>query len=252
MPYYIAANKTLGHCGDPSPLCKHEHYYYLASAARELAAQLPKLSYHIAADGEIEQCHGEQCAGEHFLTRKEIVKYHRETYDFSGKWRPLQNPYVSLLERELSEFIGRLGYRVVTNSRKVIAPYEIDLYLPDVEIALEFNGDHWHSEEQIKRRYGMTPRDYHHKKLQKCDEIGIKLGFIWESNWQQDWITCIDAICDFIQFRRSSEILSQLDKPLSPAKFFWEGEDRGAANRHRGKIERRMRKAGAVPQKAPA
>lgn len=247
MLYYLTPENTVGHCTHPSINCGHQHHYYLASAARAMVAAMGDLEYHVGDDGEIHQCQeGDKCPHLHFTSRKAVVQHHRDTYDFSGRWRPLENPYVSLLELELSSLVKRLGYRVVENSRSVIAPYELDLYLPEEEIALEFNGTHWHSEEQIQLRYGITPEEYHGRKRNRCLEIGVKLGFVWENNWRQDWLTYLDIICDFIQFRREHELLSDLEGAAPPAKFFGEKMDREAMEERRRKIEKRRRKKDGV------
>lgn len=65
---------------------------------------------------------------------------------------------------------------VLTNIRNVISPYEIDIYLPDLKLAFEFNGLYWHSE-----LYKDT--NYHYLKSKMCEEIGIQLIHIWEDDW---------------------------------------------------------------------
>lgn len=247
MLYYLTSENTVGHCAEPKVSCSHLHHYYLASAARAMVAAMGELEYHVDEHGEISQCRvGSSCNRAHFSSRRAVVQHHRDTYDFSGRWRPLENPYVSLLELELSSMVKRLGYRVVENTRTVIAPYELDIYLPDEEIALEFNGTHWHGAEQIELRYGITPREYHERKRLRCLEIGVKLGFVWEDSWRQDWLTCLDVICDLIQFRREHDLLTALDVAPPPSKFFWEKMDREAMEERRARIEKRRRRRDGV------
>ena len=70
---------------------------------------------------------------------------------------------------------------VVENDRKVIHPKELDIYLPEKNLAFEFNGDYWHSDEMIVKR-GM-PITYHDDKFNACADRGIKLVYIWEHDW---------------------------------------------------------------------
>jgi hypothetical protein len=65
-----------------------------------------------------------------------------------------------------------------TSVRNVIAPYELDFYLPELKIAVEFNGVYWHSEKH-------KDRNYHYAKWKKCQDIGVQLIQIWEDDWNQ-------------------------------------------------------------------
>ena len=65
---------------------------------------------------------------------------------------------------------------LVRNSRDTISPYELDLYYPEKKIAVEFNGDYWHSED-------FKSKDYHYNKFKKCFESDIILVNIFESSW---------------------------------------------------------------------
>lgn len=64
------------------------------------------------------------------------------------KCNPLYKP---MLEQEIADFLSSLKVSNISrNSRKIIAPYELDIVIPDKKIAIEFNGDYWHS---TKARY---------------------------------------------------------------------------------------------------
>lgn len=81
-------------------------------------------------------------------------------------------------EQELSAFIESLGFHVVQNDRTVIAPKELDCYVPDMKTAFEYNGLYWHSEDKGKDRC------YHHDKIQSCAEHGVRLVMVWEDDWR--------------------------------------------------------------------
>jgi hypothetical protein len=68
----------------------------------------------------------------------------------------------------------------VTNTRTVIAPYELDIYLPKPKIAFEYNGNYWHKEGINK------PMGYHQMKTDMCYGMGIRLYHIWENDWMID------------------------------------------------------------------
>jgi len=65
---------------------------------------------------------------------------------------------------------------IILNDRKTIYPKHLDLYLPDLKIAIEFNGTYWHSE--VYR-----DENYHKNKYLICKSKGIRLFQIWEYDW---------------------------------------------------------------------
>ena len=102
----------------------------------------------------------------------------------------ISNEYLSLIEKhalesscsnrsafeiELEEFIRTIyDGDIVISDRSQIKPYELDLYLPDINIAIEFNGVYYHSIELD------TPEDYHLMKSLMCREKHIRLIHIYE------------------------------------------------------------------------
>lgn len=86
----------------------------------------------------------------------------------------------SSFEKEISQYIESLSdTKVVKNTRSLISPYEIDLYMPDLKTAIECNGVYWHSELNGKDRY------YHIDKTLKCNDQNIQLWHILDIEWLQ-------------------------------------------------------------------
>lgn len=79
-------------------------------------------------------------------------------------------------EEELAQFIETLVSNVKRNDRDTVRPYELDVYCPSLNIAIEYNGLYWHSDEWKKP-------NYHLKKLLACKKQGIKLIQIFEDEW---------------------------------------------------------------------
>lgn len=86
-------------------------------------------------------------------------------------------------ELELLEYVRELGYEAKYTDRTVIAPYEIDIWIPELKVALEFNGIYWHSDKLVRERSGMSAEDYHRMKFVKAAEAGVRLSFIWQDDW---------------------------------------------------------------------
>lgn len=54
--------------------------------------------------------------------------------------------------------------------------YEMDIYLPDKKLGIEFNGNYWHCD-LIKDKY------YHYNKYKLAEDLGIRLIHIYEYEW---------------------------------------------------------------------
>lgn len=67
---------------------------------------------------------------------------------------------------------------VSVNNRKLIAPYEIDIYLPDHQIAIEYDGLYWHAEKAGK------DAQYHINKTQMVEAVGCRLVHVFEDEWR--------------------------------------------------------------------
>ena len=80
-------------------------------------------------------------------------------------------------ELEIKNIINTMyNGKCIENSRSIIPPLELDLYYPEKNVAIEFNGNYWHDENH-------KPKDYHFNKFKLCKEKGIRLVSIYESDW---------------------------------------------------------------------
>lgn len=82
----------------------------------------------------------------------------------------------SFKEKALANWLEEIGLVVVRNNRTLIAPKELDIYLPDYNVAIEFNGLYWHSEK-------FKDKNYHYDKYLACKDKGIRLIQVWEDDW---------------------------------------------------------------------
>lgn len=84
---------------------------------------------------------------------------------------------VSNKEKELLEFLFLYNKNIETNNRNIIPPKEIDIFLKDINLAIEFNGIFWHTEEKGK------DQNYHLNKTISCKNNNINLIHIFEDEW---------------------------------------------------------------------
>jgi len=108
----------------------------------------------------------------------------------------------SFLDHIRSIYKGKL----ITNSREIIHPYEIDIYLPEYNIAIEYDGVYWHSSANN------IPSTYHLTKTTLCEEKDIQLYHIFSSDDLNIWKSVISnmlGLSKIIYARRCS--VNQVD-----------------------------------------
>lgn len=89
-------------------------------------------------------------------------------------WCPTCNKSsVSQPEKELASWIGN-HFNISYNNRQLIAPLELDIFIPNKNIAIEFDGLYFHSSK---------PSRYHLEKTLRCEEKEIKLIHVFEDEW---------------------------------------------------------------------
>lgn len=91
------------------------------------------------------------------------------------------NCYTSKPEKELAEFLKSLGINVIENATNIVKNnnykyYELDIYLPDYRVAVEFDGIYYHSTL-------FKDKNYHLRKTECCEKQGIHLIHIFEDYW---------------------------------------------------------------------
>ena len=81
-------------------------------------------------------------------------------------------------EQDLVSYIESIySGRIVTSDRSTISPLELDIFIPEYNLAIEFDGLYWHSE-KFK-----DDNNYHLNKTNLCKEKGIRLIHIFEDEW---------------------------------------------------------------------
>lgn len=92
--------------------------------------------------------------------------------------------YRSSYEKTITQILDDYGIQYIINNRKLIYPYELDIVIPSIKLAIEINGGYWHHEDRGKHKL------YHLTKTQMCQKIGLELWHIfdWEIDQQLDII----------------------------------------------------------------
>ena len=86
---------------------------------------------------------------------------------------------VSNVEKSLLDYISTITDNITPNDRTVLNGKELDIYLPELNIAIEFNGLYWHSDKFVDK-------DYHLNKTIECKKKDIDLIHIFEDDWKHN------------------------------------------------------------------
>jgi ribosomal protein L44E len=79
-------------------------------------------------------------------------------------------------EVEIENFLRSIGEdNILVGQRTIIPPRELDIFLPDRKLAIEYHGLYYHSGKS---------KFYHLSKLRDCEKLGIRLIQIFEDEWK--------------------------------------------------------------------
>ena len=84
----------------------------------------------------------------------------------------------SRAENEIIDFIKSIDNNIelILHNRSILQGQELDIYIPEKKIAIEFNGTYWHSSIYLDK-------NYHQQKTIECAKQGIHLIHIFEHEW---------------------------------------------------------------------
>lgn len=80
----------------------------------------------------------------------------------------------SRAEREIYDFIASLDKNVYANDHTILGKKELDIYIPDKKLGIEYDGLYWHSVERGK---------HIKEKTDLCKTHGIRCIHIFEDEW---------------------------------------------------------------------
>jgi G:T-mismatch repair DNA endonuclease (very short patch repair protein) len=163
--------------------------------AEEIGVEPDSLSYHqlaakvsskrgILAAAESNDFTLVSFGGDSFKLRHRCGATRTLSFTDNNRWRCLECSPLKLsnFEHEVAEFLTKLGVTFETGDRKRISPLELDIYVAEKKLAIECNGDYWHS---YDRKETLEERRKHLVKLERCQASGIQLIQVTEHEWQR-------------------------------------------------------------------
>ena len=151
----------------------------------------------------------------------------RERYEESLKNNSFRK--TSKAEQEISDFLTLLNIKHILNDREVLSGMEIDIFIPDYNIGIEYNGLYYHTD-----KFGKKDRMYHYNKTKICREKGIKLISIFEDEWISSKELILSKIRYFLKLSKNKiygrntiiKEINSYDKNIFLNKYHIQGEDK--------------------------
>ena len=118
-------------------------------------------------------------------TRQEVLKIlniaNHTLYLYAKKY-DIQDHFLtdtkSRPEKEIDEFVKSLGFTTIIGDRKILNGKEIDIFIPEKNVAIEHCGLYFHTESEQR------DKNYHYEKFKNCKEKGIQLITIFGDEWE--------------------------------------------------------------------
>lgn len=116
--------------------------------------------------------------------------------------------FVSKPEIEIFEALSLEVPETIQQSvRSVISPKELDIWIPELKLAIEFNGTAYHDKAiwaESLRSSEIRSRELN--KTELCSELNIRLIHIWEDDYRRDSEWWLNAILEAIARARIEDI----------------------------------------------
>ncbi len=91
------------------------------------------------------------------------------------------HPNGSKAQVEILDYVKSLGFDAESSTRKIISPLEIDIWIAEKNIGIEYHGLYWHS----GGKSDVFNKGKHREKFKSCEEKNIKLIQIFSDEWRE-------------------------------------------------------------------
>lgn len=123
------------------------------------------------------------------------IKHEVSYWELMIRWLcKVCNPSGSLQQHEISMFVREIlgdEANVIVSTRSIIAPLELDVWVPEKRVAIEYHGLYWHSGGRDDNVYDP---ESHKKKHKMCVAKGIRLIQVFGDEWKNKREICKSMI----------------------------------------------------------
>lgn len=121
-------------------------------------------------------------------------------FDRVGLNRKFYTPNYSKLEKHIQEFLQSENVCFLANDRQIFKPKELDIYIPNHNLAIELNGVYWHS---FSEKHTKQDKEKHKTKYNLCLSKDIHLLQFWDLEWITKQDICKDIISRSLIYARN-------------------------------------------------
>lgn len=100
----------------------------------------------------------------------------------------------SNLENKFAEFLDTLGIQYIRNDKKILEGKELDFLFPSKGVAIELNGNYWHSSAMLKWKDASWVRNHQKDKTILCEKKGIRLLHYYEDDLRHSTSIVYDQV----------------------------------------------------------
>lgn len=97
-----------------------------------------------------------------------------------GCWECSAKIFISKSEQSIADFLISQGLDIKQTEKRIVKGIELDIYIPEKNFAIEYNGIYWHCDIKI------SDTKYHYNKWHLTKKAGIQLVQIWEDEWKRN------------------------------------------------------------------
>lgn len=155
------------------------------NSLNDIIKKISEMNYtYISNNNDTFQIKCNKCGHINEINRQAINYYYRNIkHIYCNKCEYKELTFMSNFEKDVVNEIGKLikdtKYSILTNKHIYNGKehYEVDILIPELNLAIDCNGLYWHSELQKSDNY------YHYKKKEFIEKLCYSLIYIWEDDW---------------------------------------------------------------------
>ena len=126
----------------------------------------------------------------------------------SNEEKAFKNALVKLMHLKKSDY--KTNVKILpTFKENSDSKLELDFVCEKFNIAIEFNGEYWHSDKMVRQKSGVSADFYHNYKFEQAKKLGLTLLFVQEQDWLHNRDNLLQTIKDYC-FNKPDKIPSIL------------------------------------------
>lgn len=155
------------------------------------------------------------------------------------------HPIGSRPQLEISEYVKSFGFQVLDSTRAVIPPLELDIWIPEKNIAIEYHGLYWHA----SGTSDIFDKKRHRAKYEECRSRGIRLIQFFSDEWSLKKDICKSIVKNALgknELTLNGRDCSVVEIETAAAKHFLDSSHISGYTRSRHKLGLVHKKLGLV------